>query len=121
MRTMSAARTTTESISRDASSLGPAVHPGEILLEEFLKPLEMTQAATMAAYDRLLDFKAGPDIAYGDFQLAPSLAESYGAMSPSHRALNLGPLLAANARRSSSSSSTSSGCRGSGLGTGLTA
>ena len=45
MRTTSAARTTTESIPRDASSLGPAVHPGEILLEEFLKPLEMTQAA----------------------------------------------------------------------------
>ena len=45
MRTTSVARTTTESIRRDASSLGPAVHPGEILLEEFLKPLEMTQAA----------------------------------------------------------------------------
>ena len=42
MRTTSAAKTTTESIPRDASSLGP---PGEILLEEFLKPLEMTQAA----------------------------------------------------------------------------
>ena len=45
MRTTSVARTTTESIPRDASSLGPAIHPGEILLEEFLKPLEMTQAA----------------------------------------------------------------------------
>ena len=45
MPTTSAARTTTESIPRNASSLGPAVHPGEILLEEFLKPLEMTQAA----------------------------------------------------------------------------
>jgi len=45
MRTTSAAKTTTESIPRDASSLGPAIHPGEILLEEFLKPLEMTQAA----------------------------------------------------------------------------
>ena len=45
MRTMSAARTTTESIRRDASSLGPAVHPGEILFEEFLKPLNMTQTA----------------------------------------------------------------------------
>ena len=30
---------------RVASSLGPAIHLGEILLEEFLKPLEMTQAA----------------------------------------------------------------------------
>ena len=45
MRTTSIARTTTESIQREASSLGPAIHPGEILLEEFLKPLEMTQAA----------------------------------------------------------------------------
>ena len=45
MRTTSAVRTTTESIPREASSLGPAIHPGEILLEEFLKPLGMTQAA----------------------------------------------------------------------------
>ncbi len=45
MRTTPAARTTTERIPRDASSLGPAILPGEILLEEFLKPLEMTQAA----------------------------------------------------------------------------
>jgi antitoxin HigA-1 len=37
-------RTTTESIRREASSLGPSVHPGEVLLKEFLKPLEMTQA-----------------------------------------------------------------------------
>jgi addiction module HigA family antidote len=44
MRTTSVARTTT-GIPREASSLGPAIHPGEILLEEFLKPLEMTQAA----------------------------------------------------------------------------
>jgi antitoxin HigA-1 len=44
MRTRSAVRTTTESIRREASSLGPSVHPGEVLLEEFLKPLEMTQA-----------------------------------------------------------------------------
>ena len=45
MRTTSTARTTTDGIARDASSLGPAVHPGEILLEEFLRPLEMTQAS----------------------------------------------------------------------------
>ena len=45
MRTTSVARTTTRSIPRNPSSLGPAVHPGEILLEEFLKPLELTQAA----------------------------------------------------------------------------
>lgn len=45
MRTTSAVRTTTQRIPRDVSSLGPAIRPGEILLEEFLKPLEMTQAA----------------------------------------------------------------------------
>jgi len=45
MRTRSVVRTTTESIPRDRSSLGAAIHPGEILLEEFLKPLELTQAA----------------------------------------------------------------------------
>lgn len=49
MRTTSAARTITNSIPRDASSPGPAIHPGEILLEEFLKPLEMTQAAAAKA------------------------------------------------------------------------
>lgn len=45
MRTTPAARTTTSAILRDPSNLGPAVHPGEILLEEFLAPLELTQAA----------------------------------------------------------------------------
>lgn len=29
---------------RDPASLGPAIHPGEMLLEEFLKPLGLTQA-----------------------------------------------------------------------------
>lgn len=36
-------------ITRDASWLGPAIHPGEILLEEFLRPLGMTQAAAAKA------------------------------------------------------------------------
>ena len=49
MRTTSAARTATDSIPRDTSQPGPAIHPGEILLEEFLKPLEMTQAAAARA------------------------------------------------------------------------
>lgn len=49
MPTTSAARTTTDSIPRDASQPGPAVHPGEVLLEEFLRPLEMTQAAAAKA------------------------------------------------------------------------
>jgi addiction module HigA family antidote len=49
MRTTSVAKTTTDSIPRDASSPGPAIHPGEILLEEFLKPLGMTQAAAAKA------------------------------------------------------------------------
>ena len=41
MFTQSRSRT----ITRDQNWLGPEIHPGEILLEEFLKPLEMTQAA----------------------------------------------------------------------------
>ena len=49
MPTTSAARTTTDSIPRDASQPGPAIHPGEVLLEEFLKPLGMTQAAAAKA------------------------------------------------------------------------
>jgi antitoxin HigA-1 len=49
MPTTSAARTTTDSIPRDASQPGPAIHPGEVLLEEFLRPLEMTQAAAAKA------------------------------------------------------------------------
>jgi len=39
MPTKSAAKT----ITREPSWLGPAVHPGEILLEEFLAPLSLTQ------------------------------------------------------------------------------
>jgi addiction module HigA family antidote len=30
-------------ITRDLAWLGPAVHPGEMLLEEFLKPMGLTQ------------------------------------------------------------------------------
>ena len=41
MPTKSAART----ITRDPASLGPAVHPGEMLYEEYLKPLGLTQVA----------------------------------------------------------------------------
>jgi antitoxin HigA-1 len=40
MPTRSASRT----ITRDENWLGPAVHPGEILLEEYLKPLGVGQA-----------------------------------------------------------------------------
>jgi antitoxin HigA-1 len=39
MPTKSAARI----ITRDPDALGPAVHPGEMLLEEFLKPLGLSQ------------------------------------------------------------------------------
>ena len=39
MRTKSAA----ETITRDPSWLGPAIHPGEMLREEFLNPLGLTQ------------------------------------------------------------------------------
>lgn len=31
-------------ITRDPASLGPAIHPGEMLQEEFLKPMGLTQA-----------------------------------------------------------------------------
>lgn len=31
-------------ITRDAAWLGPAVHPGAMLLEEFLKPMGLTQS-----------------------------------------------------------------------------
>ena len=51
MRTTSVARTTTESIPREASSLGPAIHPGEILLEEFLGPLGVSQYQLAKAVD----------------------------------------------------------------------
>jgi len=42
----SVAKTTTEtraSIPRDPSMLGPAIHPGEMLNEEFVKPLGLQQ------------------------------------------------------------------------------
>ena len=32
-----------KTITRDPAVLGPAVHPGEMLLEEYLKPLGLTQ------------------------------------------------------------------------------
>ena len=32
-----------KTITRDPADLGPAIHPGEMLLEEFLKPLGLTQ------------------------------------------------------------------------------
>ena len=39
MPTKSASKT----ITRNPNWLGPAIHPGEILLEEYLKPLEIAQ------------------------------------------------------------------------------
>ncbi len=46
MPTTSAARTTTKSASlpRDSATLGPMIHPGEMLLEEFLRPLGPQQS-----------------------------------------------------------------------------
>lgn len=46
MPSTSGARTTTEpaSLPRDSSVLGPLVHPGEMLLEEFLRPLGLQQS-----------------------------------------------------------------------------
>ena len=36
-------KSASKTITRDPSWLGPAIHPGEILLEEFLKPLGIGQ------------------------------------------------------------------------------
>lgn len=46
MPSTSGARTTTRpaSLPRDSSVLGPRVHPGEMLLEEFLRPLGLQQS-----------------------------------------------------------------------------
>jgi addiction module HigA family antidote len=37
------AKSGAKTITRDPSWLGPAIHPGEILLEEYLLPLSLTQ------------------------------------------------------------------------------
>ena len=46
MPTTSAARTTLKpaSLPRDSAVLGPLIHPGEMLLEEFLRPLGLPQS-----------------------------------------------------------------------------
>ncbi len=46
MPVTSAARTTTKpaSLPRDSAVLGPMIHPGEMLLEEFLRPLGLRQS-----------------------------------------------------------------------------
>lgn len=45
MPSTSGARTTTEpSLPRDPAVFGPLVHPGEMLLEEFLRPLGLQQS-----------------------------------------------------------------------------
>jgi antitoxin HigA-1 len=46
MPSTSGARTTTKpaSLPRDSAVLGPLVHPGEMLLEEFLRPLGLQQS-----------------------------------------------------------------------------
>ena len=46
MPSMPGATTTTEpaSLPRDSAVLGPLVHPGELLLEEFLRPLGLRQS-----------------------------------------------------------------------------
>ena len=38
-----ASKSASKTITRDPGWLGPAIHPGEILLEEFLKPLGIGQ------------------------------------------------------------------------------
>ena len=36
-------KSTSRTVTRDASWLGPAIHPGELLLEEYLKPMGIGQ------------------------------------------------------------------------------
>lgn len=36
-------KSTSRTITRDASWLGPAIHPGELLLEEYLRPMGVGQ------------------------------------------------------------------------------
>jgi hypothetical protein len=38
-----ASKSRSKTITRDPHWLGPAIHPSEILLEEFLKPLDLGQ------------------------------------------------------------------------------
>jgi len=38
-------------ITRDPNWLGPAIHPGELLLEEFLKPLDLGQVEAARRLD----------------------------------------------------------------------
>jgi addiction module HigA family antidote len=40
-----------KTITRDPNWLGPAIHPGEILLEEFLKPLDLAQVEAARRLD----------------------------------------------------------------------
>jgi antitoxin HigA-1 len=50
----SVAKTTTETrarIARDPASLGPAIHPGEMLLEEFIAPLGLQQTVLARELD----------------------------------------------------------------------
>lgn len=42
-------------ITRDSAWLGPAIHPGEMLQEEFLKPLGLTQAEAARQLDMSLN------------------------------------------------------------------
>ena len=51
MPTTSVVKTTTEprvSLPRDPARLGPAIHPGEMLNEEFVKPLALKQSDVAA-------------------------------------------------------------------------
>ena len=42
-------KSTSRTITRDANWLGPAIHPGELLLEEYLKPMDIGQVEAAKA------------------------------------------------------------------------
>ena len=73
MRTRSASRT----ITRDPEWLGPAIPPGEMLLEEFLEPLGLGQVE--AARRLGISLNRLNEIVLGKRAITPSMSIRFGA------------------------------------------
>ena len=82
MRTKSASKT----ITRDPNWLGPAIPPGEILLEEFLKPMGIGQADAArrlgVSLNRLNEIVLGKRSITGDTTLRLALVQDFTAIGP---------------------------------------
>ena len=80
MRTKSASKT----ITRDPNWLGPAIAPGEILLEEFLKPMGIGQADAArrlgVSLNRLNEIVLGKRSITGDGSEAGALVQDFTAI-----------------------------------------